>query len=425
MTRSALNQNQPECDSPDERLPQQSREPSPQNHGLTCPEPSFGPDAGEPAATHQFPSLPKPGPSIDPSERAVWTHRVSQLEERLATQMRVNDQLRFQPNPRPDHHPTVHGSPYDRPIVTPDKYDGSTSLSSYERYFRECAQINGWDHRTMGQFLAISLRGRAQLVLGAQRMTDFHAIMDTLKARFEPEGKDELYRIQLRNRRQGPKESLNDLAQDIRSLVDKAYPEMAEVSKDSLAKDCFLDALPDPDLRIRTLQMRPKTLQRALQDTTELEAINRAERERAGVSKMPQSHRVRAITELPDTPDSGNYVRSARTEKPEPALLHELAKSVSDLTKAISNLETQHQAQTKQLSESIFAAMQNLAQQLQGTPASAHPEPRPTPRERPYDSSRVRCYNCDEIGHIRPECPYPRSGNERGPTPRVERKSRT
>ena len=62
-------------------------------------------------------------------------------------------------------------------------------------------------------------------------------------------------------------------------MVDRAYTGMPEASKHALANDYFLDALPEADLRTRILQMRPRSLQQALQNTIELEAINRAERE--------------------------------------------------------------------------------------------------------------------------------------------------
>ena len=52
-------------------------------------------------------------------------------------------------------------------------------------------------------------------------------------------------------------------------MVDRAYGEMAEQSKDSLAKEYFLEALPEADIRTKVLQLRPASLQRPVQDAIE------------------------------------------------------------------------------------------------------------------------------------------------------------
>jgi hypothetical protein len=367
------------------------------------------------------------------AERMALVQRVKELEERMSSQLNIDAHARMSlpvPNPvTPMTQATSYGPRYTKPIIVPDKFDGSTPLDPYEKHFRLCSRINGWDENAMAHFLAVSLRGRAQQVLAVlapHQLGCFSEMLRVLKSRFDPEGKDELYRIQLRNRRQGPKESLTDLAQDIRTMVDRAYPEMNEASKDGLAKQSFLDALPDSELRIRVLQMRPSTLQKAVQDTIELEAISKAERERSCPSRSPhpQTQRVRAVTESPDT---DTHVCAARVERPDTHVMSDISKSIqklnSDLAShaaAITELRNNQETQAQLLNESIRSTKE-LIQEVRKTAVPVEPPRRSTDRNLPrsarphtrssYDNPNTRCFACHQFGHIRPNCPNVRTEN--------------
>jgi hypothetical protein len=51
--------------------------------------------------------------------------------------------------------------------VKPDKFDGSTSWSDFKSHFEICAELNGWTTTEKDMYLAVTLRGRAQSVLGS------------------------------------------------------------------------------------------------------------------------------------------------------------------------------------------------------------------------------------------------------------------
>ena len=326
---------------------------------------------------------------------------------------------------------------HKKPVATPDRYDGSSPWTSYQRHFELCAQINTWDECAKAHFLAVSLKGRAQQVLSnlaPWQLGDYATMVGVLKSRFDPEGREELYRIQLRNRRQGPKESLVEMAQDIRNMVDRAYGEMAEQSKDSLAKEYFLDALPEADIRTRVLQMRPASLQRAVQDAIELEAINRAERERS--SRAPPLQRVRTLASPEDS-----LTTTARSVRPDKAAednaIAELTKSLKDLKtemnthgQKMNKLCTERDAQSKDMAETLRRAVSCLSEIQRQPPPGPWHNNRPQegrrdgnrPRYNPNsgEGSRVptrqtgndnRCYGCGEEGHFRRECPRNQTGN--------------
>jgi hypothetical protein len=67
--------------------------------------------------------------------------------------------------------------------------------------------------------------------------------VETLEERFAPPNQTELYRVPLTERRQKPTESLPELGQAIRRLVNLAYPIVPENVRDTLAKQHFMEAL--------------------------------------------------------------------------------------------------------------------------------------------------------------------------------------
>jgi len=91
----------------------------------------------------------------------------------------------------------------------------------------------------------------------------------------------ELNRSRLKARSRRREETLAELAEDVERLVRLAYLEAAESMVEVLAKDQFVDALPDEDMRLRIRQNKPTTLRDALGLTLELESYQLASRQRA------------------------------------------------------------------------------------------------------------------------------------------------
>ena len=79
---------------------------------------------------------------------------------------------------------------------------------------------------------------------------------------------------------QGKEETLPELTQTIQRLVRQAYPDAPLSVREVLEKDCFVDAIPDADIRWKMLQARPKNLQDALAVVTEAKAFQMAEKQR-------------------------------------------------------------------------------------------------------------------------------------------------
>lgn len=163
--------------------------------------------------------------------------------------------------------------------VRPSTYDGKSSWEAYLTQFKLLSELNHWTEQQKATYLAISLRGPALTVLTnlpEEQRGDFTALTTALKNRFGNNHQAELNRAHLRGRMKKRDESLPELAEDVERLTRLAYPDAAETMIVVLAKDQFIDALPDEDMRLRIRQSRPPTLQQALETALELESYSMA-----------------------------------------------------------------------------------------------------------------------------------------------------
>lgn len=221
-------------------------------------------------------------------------------------------------------------------LVTPATYDGSTSWTDYHAHFETCAEINGWNDTDKGLYLAVSLRDQAQGVYGNLLKTshNYDDLVTALVERFAPPNQTELYRVQLRERKQKASETLSELAQDIQRLTILAYPTAPNDVRETLSKELFIDSLFSSDMRLRIKQARPLNLNDAVRHAVELEAFNRAERkQREGQgylmsTNQPEIKESKEIAELKESVEhmrktldqllkNPNYERKNRTQQHE------------------------------------------------------------------------------------------------------------
>ena len=88
-------------------------------------------------------------------------------------------------------------------------------------------------------------------------------------------------------------ETLPQLAQAIQHLPLQAYPQPPSNLQDTLARDNFIDALPESEVRWSIHQARPKSLQDALTTALEIEGFYVADRHPASIQAravFPSSH---------------------------------------------------------------------------------------------------------------------------------------
>ena len=259
--------------------------------------------------------------------------------------------------------------------VKPATFDGTGSWLDYRAHYDAVAEINNWNQTEKGLYLAVSLRGQAQGVFGniSTQSKDYDKLVKALEERFAPPNQTELYRVQLRERKQTASETLSALGQDIRRLTNLAYPTAPCDVRETLAKEQFIDALHSSDIRLRVKQARPSDLNDAVRHAVELEAYDRTERKKQeGQGYLFSANASETKSQEKSDSTSTNMEQLTETLK----LLQDEVKSLKSQRPEYRRYKPYGQWKTNQ-----------------GAPRS--------PERRPF---RRRCYSCGSTDHIQRDC---------------------
>ena len=167
-------------------------------------------------------------------------------------------------------------------------YDGKSSWKDYFVQFELAAQANKWDKNMRAIRLACSLRGSAQALLSdltPEIRQGYDRLVTILMERFEPQNQCEIYKAQMKQRIRKRDEGLPELAQDIKRLTRMAYPSAFLDLRDTLSKDCFIEALNDADMELFICQKEPETLDDAVRMALKFEAFSQGRRKRLSAAK--------------------------------------------------------------------------------------------------------------------------------------------
>ena len=174
----------------------------------------------------------------------------------------------------------------NRPVVMPESFAAldNEEWDSWISHFEDCAIINGWNDGRKAQFVAVRMRGAALLQLQSLAMgvrENYATLKEALREKFVPKERVELHKAEFRARHHERDEKLPDLVSSLRRLVNRAYPEAVPDLRYSLAKDQFIDALEDREIRIKLRESGPKTLDEAVSRALQIEAMYEAESRRS------------------------------------------------------------------------------------------------------------------------------------------------
>ena len=190
-------------------------------------------------------------------------------------------------------------------------YSGTEDPEDFLVYFDTLAEIYGWNDKAKSLYLASSLIGPARSLLTEMTLDerrDYQTLVQKLSVRFGTANKCELFRAQLKTREQRQDESISELAVAIRKMVRLAYPNMPVNVVEMLAVGCFVDALNQPELRLRLREINPKTLSEAETFALKVATLREADKHIASFKKKMkqncvQSHAVPVVRNLADRLD--------------------------------------------------------------------------------------------------------------------------
>lgn len=219
-------------------------------------------------------SPPPSPPRSSPMECAAVSPPAAFMPPRLLPR-----RLPSPPKAPPTHHQAASLVPSPQGKRKPSEFDGKVAWEAYLAQFEMLAAAQGWNDGECALQLVSSLRGQALEVLAhltpAQRSV-YSCVVGALERRFGQHLQAEVYRARLRGRVRGPGEPLPRLAQDVETLVRRAYPAATEEMVAALSQDYFVDSLRDRQLQLYIKQAHPKGVREALSRALEMEAFTRA-----------------------------------------------------------------------------------------------------------------------------------------------------
>lgn len=216
-----------------------------------------------------------------------------------------------------------------RPVITPDAFNGEPTANwdDWICHFESVGRVNGWDEPTCLLWLEVRLVGKAQNAwkrLNQESKAHYNTAKEALRKRFEPDSRRELYAVEFQTRRRKRDETWEELADSLRLLADKAFPDLQDNAKEQLTLDRFLTLLDKAELALAVRQKRPKTLDDALAYTLETESY---------ITLQNRSHQqprsVSSLTHAEKDDDASSYVSVVGAVQAKQDAMLEMIKALS------------------------------------------------------------------------------------------------
>jgi hypothetical protein len=214
--------------------------------------------------------------------------------------------------------------------MKPQPYDGTEDIEEYLSQFQILSEVNGWNYNIKSLCLASSLKGAVQTILNeldGDKRRDYDSRVHALHNRFGSLHRSEIFRAQLQTKVRKYNELISVHSQDIKKLTGCAYPGAPSSVTDVLALYQFIDALKDPDMRLRIREARPYNINEADIFAVRLETFKQADQHRG---KMLDVGEIKSV--LPVNTDK---YKNADVGKEIKEIIGDLRKELSVLSQEI------------------------------------------------------------------------------------------
>ena len=133
-----------------------------------------------------------------------------------------------------------------RQVVLPETFTGEQNFDHWVSHFESVAAVNKWSDGEKLLWLRVRLTGKAHVAfdqLTPEAQQSYATAKRALQERFEPESERMLYKAEFDTRKKQKSESWADFSDDLRRLVDKAFPKLQAEAREELALSRYLDQL--------------------------------------------------------------------------------------------------------------------------------------------------------------------------------------
>ena len=103
-------------------------------------------------------------------------------------------------------------------------------------------------------------------------LTKYSKCVAALRRRFHPDSKRNLHMMELTVRKRLKEEDWASFGEALRTLADKAYPDLEEKARERLALNQFFSQIDNPQVAFSVRQRHPQTVDEAASATIELES---------------------------------------------------------------------------------------------------------------------------------------------------------
>ena len=261
--------------------------------------------------------------------------------------------------------------------VMPPLYDGKgVAFNDYLEEFERVAEFNSWskDERCFHLWTNISGPAR-QKIVALKYKKDWGKMVDLLRSKFCSTRALDAYRTKWVNAKRGPDVDLESYGLSLLDLSRKANPESSIGEQERFAKERFIETGGSTHMRFWLAALKPATLQDAIDLAVQYDAAYQAAR-----PHMPDMGPLGPIAMPVGLPGSDLVT----------------PKKIPDETPSASD-----QANGTEIAE----LLKKLHEFLEAAPQTSR-GPRPKTRSRiPNKGREWRCYGCQQLGHLKRDCP--------------------